>query len=311
MKCVLITGAAGFIGYHCSLKMINEGYMVIGLDSMNDYYDVSLKEKRLSILREHNHFMFSKTDITDFESLENIFREFKFDDVIHLAAQAGVRHSVIHPELYLKVNIEGFFNVLKLSVLYHVKHFIYASSSSVYGNSKTTDKPVSVYAATKKTDELLSYAYSSLYRLPTTGLRFFTVYGPFGRPDMAYYSFTEAISHDKEITVFNQGDSLRDFTYVDDAVDGIFKAVNSPPDEDTPYQVFDIGSHHPVTVSYLVSLIEEKLGKKAKIIYAPMEKGDVFETDADTDAAKEKIGYCPKTSIEEGMTKFINWYQKK
>ena len=321
MEKILVTGGAGFIGFHLTKRLLDLNYEVMAIDNLNDYYDVKLKEDRLRILEENSSFSFRKIDISNKEELENIFKENNFDIVINLAAQAGVRYSIDHPDSYIVSNIIGFYNILECCRNYPVKHLLFASSSSVYGKNKKVpystddkvDQPVSLYAATKKSDELLAYAYSNLYDIKVTGLRFFTVYGPYGRPDMAYFSFTKNIIDDKEIKVFNNGDMYRDFTYIDDIVEGIIELLDKAPLKDengVSYKIYNIRNNHPVKISKFIEILEKEIGKEAKKVYLPMQPGDVYQTYADiTDLTKE-TGFVPKTSLEEGLNKFVNWYKE-
>ena len=321
MEKILVTGGAGFIGFHLTKRLLDLNYEVMAIDNLNDYYDVKLKEERLRILEKNSSFSFRKIDISNKEELENIFKENNFDIVINLAAQAGVRYSIDHPDSYIVSNIIGFYNILECCRNYPVKHLLFASSSSVYGKNKKVpystddkvDQPVSLYAATKKSDELLAYAYSNLYDIKVTGLRFFTVYGPYGRPDMAYFSFTKNIIDDKEIKVFNNGDMYRDFTYIDDIVEGIIELLDKAPLKDengVSYKIYNIGNNHPVKISKFIEILEKEIGKEAKKVYLPMQPGDVYQTYADiTDLTKE-TGFVPKTSLEEGLNKFVNWYKE-
>ena len=318
---IFVTGGAGFIGFHLTKRLLDLNYEVMAIDNLNDYYDVELKEERLRILEKNNNFSFVKLDISDKEKLKNVFHENSFDIVVNLAAQAGVRYSIDHPDSYIVSNIIGFYNILECCRNYPVKHLLFASSSSVYGKNKKVpystddkvDQPVSLYAATKKSDELLAYAYSNLYNINVTGLRFFTVYGPYGRPDMAYFSFTKNIIDDKEIKVFNNGDMYRDFTYIDDIVEGIVKLLDKVPLKDengVSYKIYNIGNNHPVKISKFIEILEKEIGKDAKKVYLPMQPGDVYQTYADiTDLTKE-TGFVPKTSLGEGLNKFVNWYKE-
>ena len=329
---ILITGAAGFIGFHLSNLLLQKGYDVIGIDNMNDYYDIKLKEGRLSILNEKNNFKFYKIDLVDKKNIDYIFEKYKFDYVINLAAQAGVRYSIDNPYAYIDSNVVGFINILEACRHNPVKHLLYASSSSVYGGNKIApfstehqvDHPVSLYAATKKSNELMAHTYSHLYKKPTTGLRFFTVYGPWGRPDMAYFSFTNDILNDKPIKVFNHGKMERDFTYIDDIVEGIYKllplAPKSNPEWDetednlsesfAPYKVYNIGNNQPVQLEKFISVLEDKIGKKAERVYMEMQPGDIVRTYADTSDLEKAIGFKPSTSIEDGLQKFADWYKE-
>ena len=299
---------------------------------MNDYYDIKLKEGRLSILNEKNNFKFYKIDLVDKKNIDYIFEKYKFDYVINLAAQAGVRYSIDNPYAYIDSNVVGFINILEACRHNPVKHLLYASSSSVYGGNKIApfstehqvDHPVSLYAATKKSNELMAHTYSHLYKIPTTGLRFFTVYGPWGRPDMAYFSFTNDILNDKPIKVFNHGKMERDFTYIDDIVEGIYKllplAPKSNPEWDetednlsesfAPYKVYNIGNNQPVQLEKFISVLEDKIGKKAERVYMEMQPGDIVRTYADTSDLEKAIGFKPSTSIEDGLQKFADWYKE-
>lgn len=327
---VLITGAAGFIGYHLTQHLTSQGYNVIGIDNMNDYYDIKLKEGRLSILKEFHNFEFKKVDIKDKKNLDAIFEEYKPEYVVNLAAQAGVRYSITNPYAYVDSNLIGFMNILEACRNHPVKHLLYASSSSVYGGNilipfstnHQVDHPVSLYAATKKSNELMAHTYSHLYSIPTTGLRFFTVYGPWGRPDMAYFSFTKNIIEGNPIKVFNHGKMERDFTYVDDIVEGIAKLLPKPPvanpnwDEQSgdlssskaPYKIYNIGNNAPVQLEKFISVIEEKVGKKAEKNYMDMQSGDVLKTYADVSDLEREIDFKPSTSIEKGIGRFVDWY---
>ena len=314
MKTILVTGSAGFIGFHLSKSLLAKGFRVIGLDNVNDYYEVSLKESRLKILKGMDNFSFCKCDLEDLGGLEKIFSENKIDKICNLAAQAGVRYSITHPHAYIQSNLVGFQNIIEMARHNKVENFVYASSSSVYGNNKKTpfsvedsvDHPISLYAATKKSNELVAHTYSHLYDLPCTGLRFFTVYGPYGRPDMALFLFTKAILEDKEIDVFNYGKMKRDFTYVTDIVAGIEGAL----EKNYKYEVFNLGNNNTVDLLYFIECIEKNLGKEAKKNLLPLQPGDVPATFADIDASIEKLGFEPKVKIEEGIENFINWYKE-
>ncbi|MDQ8728376.1 NAD-dependent epimerase [Bradyrhizobium sp. LHD-71] len=324
---VLVTGAAGFIGFHVAQRLLQQGRAVVGLDSINAYYDPSLKDARLDILRNHENFAFEKIDLADRGSLFSLFAQHRFKRVIHLAAQAGVRYSIEHPHDYASANLDGFLNVLEACRHNGCGHLLYASSSSVYGaNTKvpfsihdSVDHPISLYAATKKANELMAHAYSHLYRLPCTGLRFFTVYGPWGRPDMAMYLFADAITNGRPIRLFNNGDMRRDFTYIDDVVEAIERlvehvpqaggAASDPGTSAAPWRVYNIGNNKPEDLMTVVALFERELGRTAHKEFLPMQPGDVPETYADvTDLARE-IGFRPKTSIEEGIRRFVAWYR--
>jgi UDP-glucuronate 4-epimerase len=329
-KIILVTGAAGFIGFHLSNKLIGQGYQVVGLDNLNDYYDVNLKRSRLAILQQSQNFTFRQIDLTEKISLDKLFAEFDFPYVVNLAAQAGVRYSITNPYAYLNSNLIGFLNILESCRHHGVQHLIYASSSSVYGANKSmpfsvhsnVDHPLSLYAATKKSNELMAHTYSSLYNLPTTGLRFFTVYGPQGRPDMALFLFTKAILEGKPIDVYNNGKMKRDFTYVDDITEAITRLVpkatqpNSDwngldPDPATsfaPYRIFNIGNNKPVELLRFIEVIEECLGKKAIKNFMPLQDGDVPETFADVEDLMREVDFKPATPIEFGVKKFIDWY---
>lgn len=328
---ILVTGAAGFIGYHLSKKLCRQGYLVTGIDNLNDYYDRNLKLARLDDLRKEESFDFEALDLTDLPGLERLFGVKAFDRVVNLAAQAGVRYSITNPHAYLESNLHGFLNILESCRHHPVKHLIYASSSSVYGANKAmpfsvhhnVDHPISLYAASKKANELMAHTYSALYGLPTTGLRFFTVYGPYGRPDMALFIFTKAILEGTPINVYNHGKMRRDFTYVDDIVEAIARLlVHAPtgnpdwngmqPDPASsfaPYQVFNIGNNHPVELTHFIDVIEEKLGKKAIRNNMEIQDGDVPETYADVDSLMRMVDFRPSTSIETGIGKFIDWYK--
>ncbi|MNC00513.1 UDP-glucose 4-epimerase [compost metagenome] len=320
-KTYLVTGAAGFIGMHLSKKLLSMGCKVIGYDNMNDYYDVNLKLSRLNILKKFDHFTFHKADLIDRDYLENLFSKNNIDIVINLAAQAGVRYSIENPHVYIQSNIVGFFNILEMCRYHKVSHLLYASSSSVYGSNQKipfstedmVDQPVSLYAATKKSNELMAYTYSHLYKIPATGLRFFTVYGPYGRPDMAYYSFTKAIIEDKMIKVFNNGDMYRDFTYIDDIIEGVIRLIENSPaifNKTLPYKVYNIGNNKPERLIDLIQAIEHSTGKKAIKKYYPMQAGDVYQTYADIKNLFEDVGFKPNTSIDDGINKFITWYNQ-
>jgi UDP-glucuronate 4-epimerase len=329
---VLLTGCAGFIGFHLTRKITAIGYNVVGIDNLNDYYDVNLKHARLEILKAIPRFEFVQMDLADEGAVSALFAEKRFTYVVNLAAQAGVRYSLINPHAYIKSNIAGFLNILEGCRNYQVEHLIYASSSSVYGANKkmpfsthdNVDHPISLYAASKKSNELMAHTYSSLFNVPTTGLRFFTVYGPFGRPDMALFVFTKSILEDRPIDIYNQGEMKRDFTYVDDIVESIarllpLRAAANPkwdplkPDPATsfaPYRLFNIGNNNPVKLIDFVELIEKKLGKKAIRNYLPLQEGDVPETFADVEDLTEVTAFKPATPISEGIGKFIDWYTK-
>ncbi|MEJ2363196.1 MAG: NAD-dependent epimerase [Deltaproteobacteria bacterium] len=313
MKTYLVTGAAGFIGFHVSHALLERGDRVLGLDNLNDYYDVSLKEARLRLLQESERFTFYKEDLANREGLTEVFRQNKIQVVCNMAAQAGVRYSLVNPFAYQSSNLEGFLNIIHLSQEHQVENFVYASSSSVYGNNKKVpfsvqdrvDKPISLYAATKKANELVAHTYSHLYGLPCSGLRLFTVYGPWGRPDMALFIFTKAISRNQPIEVYNFGKMRRDFTYVDDIVRGIMASMDRP----VPYALYNLGNSRAVDLLYFIECIEKELGKKAEKKMLPMQPGDVVETYADISESERDLGFQPTTKIEEGIASFISWYR--
>jgi UDP-glucuronate 4-epimerase len=319
-KTILVTGAAGFIGYHISRRLLERGFRVAGADNLNAYYDPSLKRARLKELAAFSAFTFTECDLADNNAAESLFSAEKPDVVVHLAAQAGVRYSIENPRAYIESNIVGFFNMLEAVRRHPAEHFLFASSSSVYGDrdqvpfsvEDRVDKPVSLYAATKKSDELLAYSYSHLYGIPATGLRFFTVYGPFGRPDMAYFKFTKAILAGEPIDVFNGGDMLRDFTYIDDVTSCVEKMLFSPPKPDetgASYALYNIGNNRPVALIDFIRALETALGKKAKLNLLPMQAGDVMKTYADIDLTRRDFGFQPTTQIGEGLKRFAAWYR--
>ncbi len=325
---ILVTGSAGFIGFHLTKKLLKLGHSVFGIDNMNDYYDVNLKRLRLSLLEDSKNsdkFNFEQVDICDKKAINLIFDNNKFDTVINLAAQAGVRYSIDFPEKYISSNIMGFLNILESLKDNSNSHLIFASSSSVYGMNKkqpfdvsdNTDFPISVYAASKKSNELLAHAYSHLFGLRATGIRFFTVYGPYGRPDMAYFKFTKAISNGEEIDLYNSGKMKRDFTYIDDIVDGLVRITENPPNilksditnSNAPFRILNIGNNNPVTLDRFIKAIESSLQKKAKKRLLPMQEGDVPLTYANIDSIIDEYDFAPSTSIEEGIQKFVDWYK--
>ena len=318
MKKILITGVAGFIGYHLAEKLLNNNYHIIGIDNLNDYYDPNLKKARLDNLKELSNFEFHKIDFIKNRELQPIFENNKIGQVIHLGAQAGVRYSISNPQFYIDTNITGFLNILENSKNYKVQNIIYASSSSIYGiNEKMpfsendkTEKQISMYGVSKKTNELMAHTYSNLYGLNTVGLRFFTVYGPWGRPDMALYIFTKAIIENKRINLFNEGDHARSFTYIDDITEPIHRLIkiNYNNDRASYNEILNIGGSSPVKLLRFIDIIEEYLGKKAKINLKPMQQGDVKETNADIDKLERITGYRPQINIEEGIKRFIDWY---
>ena len=321
MKKVLVTGGAGFIGFHLSKCLLTEGYEVVGFDNLNDYYDVRLKHARLDILQAMPHYTFVKGDLADEAAVMALFEEYRFDIVVNLGAQAGVRYSLENPGGYMQSNLMGFYHILEACRRYPVEHLLYASSSSVYGNQKKTpfsvddpvDKPISLYAATKKSNELMAYCYSHLFGIPTTGLRFFTVYGPYGRPDMAYFSFSMKIMKGEPIKVFNNGDLYRDFTYVDDVVYGIRQMLEHPPKPDENgdrAEVYNIGNNSPEKLGYFIETLEKVLGKTAQKEYLPMQPGDVYQTYADISKLEADFGFRPNTPLEVGLTRFAEWFKE-
>lgn len=320
-KKILITGSAGFIGFHLAKKLLELGAEVVGFDNCNAYYNVSLKERRLQILQKYDQFKFIKGDLADEQAISNLFAVEKPAIVVNLAAQAGVRYSIENPRCYLQSNIIGFFNLLECCRKYQTEHLVFASSSSVYGNQQKTpfsttdnvDHPISFYAATKKADELMAYTYSRLYKIPVTGLRFFTVYGPYGRPDMAYFKFAELISAGKPIKIYNHGNMLRDFTYIDDIVEGIRRILGRLPQADVEgvqYKLYNIGNNHPVKLLDFIETLERALGKTALKEYLPMQPGDVYQTYADISELERDFDFRPQTNITEGLRHFAEWYQQ-
>ena len=326
---VLVTGAAGFIGFHLTLSLLDQNNEVVGIDNLNDYYDPDLKKNRLNEISKHPNcckFKFIKADISDKKFSKQLFLDNYFDVVVNLAAQAGVRYSIDNPHAYVESNLVGFINVLEGCRHSKVKHLVYASSSSVYGmnvkqpfsTNDRVDFPISLYAATKKSNELMAYTYSHLYNIPTTGLRFFTVYGPYGRPDMAYFKFTKAILDGNQIDVFNNGNMKRDFTYIDDIIEGVVRVINKIPQAHSnkyttakpPYRLYNIGNNKPVMLRDFISSIEKACAKKASMNLLPMQPGDVPTTFADVDDLADEIEFKPKTPIDEGIKKFVKWYQE-
>ncbi len=326
---ILVTGSAGFIGYHLSKRLCSEGFFVTGIDNINEYYDPSLKQSRLSNLEDLENFKFHKIDITNSEDLLEVFKKGEFQRVIHLAAQAGVRYSLESPHTYVQSNLVGFLNILEACKSFEIEHLVYASSSSVYGlntqfpfsSKHTTDHPASLYAATKKSNEMMAHSYSHLFGMPTTGLRFFTVYGPWGRPDMALFIFTESILKGKKIHVNNNGNMKRDFTYIDDIIEGINKIQNIIPEPQIskssllsdqssgPYSLYNIGAGNPVDLMDFIRVIEDNLGKKAKIEFKSMQLGDVESTHADISELFKKTGYTPQNTLTEGVESFVSWFR--
>lgn len=329
---ILVTGAAGFVGYHLSERFLKEGKSVMGIDSLNAYYDPNLKQARLNLLKQHPLFDFQQADFSDRSRMEEIFNQTAFDAVYHLGAQAGVRYSLENPHAYAESNLVGFLNILEGCRKQKGVPLIYASSSSVYGLNRKTpfavgdsvDHPVSLYAATKKANELMAHSYSHLYQIPTTGLRFFTVYGPWGRPDMAYFKFTQSILKGEPIKVFNHGKMKRDFTYIDDIVESMVRLLQVPatsnsewdslhPDNATssaPYRLYNIGNHAPVDLMHFIQVLERQLGKKAVMEMLPMQPGDVLETMADVEALENAVGFRPQVTIEQGLERFVSWYRQ-
>jgi UDP-glucuronate 4-epimerase len=325
-KTYLVTGAAGFIGFYLSKKLVDKGCKVIGVDNINDYYDVNLKYTRLNQLEPYNGFTFIKADISDKDTITKIFQEYKPNFVVNLAAQAGVRYSIENPDVYIQSNIIGFYNILEACRHYPVDHLVYASSSSVYGANKKVpfeetdfvDNPVSLYASTKKSNELMAHTYSHLYKIPATGLRFFTVYGPMGRPDMAYFGFTDKFFADEPIKIFNNGDFendlYRDFTYIDDIVEGIERLLSNPPIGDVQHKVYNIGNNSPEKLMVFIETLEQALsnalGREVQFekIFEQIKPGDVPTTYASTDELQKAVGFKPETPIEVGLQKFVDWY---
>lgn len=326
----LVTGAAGFIGFHVTQRLLSAGHQVVGLDNLNDYYDVNLKRARLNQITSPD-FTFIEGDLADREAIASLFAQHRFQRVIHLGAQAGVRYSIDNPHAYADANLIGHLNILEGCRHHKIEHLLYASSSSVYGLNRkmpfstddSVDHPVSLYAATKKANELMAHTYSHLYGIPTTGLRFFTVYGPWGRPDMALFKFTRAIIAGESIDVYNNGEMRRDFTYIDDITESIFRLQNVIPQKDSswtvedgspatssaPYRVYNIGNSQPVTLMAYIEALENALGMKAQKNMLPMQPGDVLETSADTQALFDVIGFKPQTGVEEGISRFVSWYR--
>lgn len=328
---IIVTGVAGFIGYHVSERLLQRGDEVVGIDSISDYYDVQIKHDRLARLDKNSNFSFHKQDLAERETTADLFKKTAAQRVIHLAAQAGVRYSLENPHAYVDSNLAGFMNILEACRHNPVEHLVYASSSSVYGaNTRlpfsvhdNVDHPVSLYAASKKANELMAHTYSHLYRIPTTGLRFFTVYGPWGRPDMALFKFTQCILQNKPIDVYNNGEHMRDFTYIDDIVEGVIRTADRIPEpnpdwssdqpdpgtSNAPYRLYNIGNHSPVKLMDFIGLIESALGRKAEMNMLPMQPGDVYATYADVDDLMRDVGFSPATQLEEGIPRFIEWYR--
>ncbi|MBN2846027.1 MAG: NAD-dependent epimerase [Deltaproteobacteria bacterium] len=331
MKRILVTGSAGFIGFHLSKRLLDNGFVVFGIDNLNEYYDVTLKKSRLHILEAYDTFTFFKADISHREAVADLFKEKGFEVVVHLAAQPGVRYSLVNPDAYVSSNLVGFANILEGCRHSSIDHLIFASSSSVYGGNReipfsvnhNVDHPISLYAATKKSNELMAHSYASLFNLPCTGLRFFTVYGPWGRPDMAYFLFTRALFEGNPIDVYNYGRMKRDFTYVDDIVGSLLKLIGKIPDADpdwkeggsatgssfAPYKIYNIGGSNPVELKRFIEILEQYTGRRAVKNLLPMQPGDMLETLADVGNLEETIGYRPTVGIEEGLRRFVEWYR--
>lgn len=320
-KIILVTGGAGFIGYHLSKQLLEYDCIVIGYDNLNDYYEVQLKYDRLKDLEGREGYTFIKGDLADKEALGKLFQEYSFDIVVNLGAQAGVRYSIDNPDAYMSSNMVGFYNILECCRHYPVEHLVYASSSSVYGANKKVpfsvedkvDYPVSLYAATKKSNELMAHCYSKLYGIPATGLRFFTVYGPFGRPDMVYFKFAKKIMNGETIQIYNNGDMMRDFTYIDDIVKGIANILPNPPEEietGAKYKVYNIGNNKPEKLMDYIQTLEKHLGREAKKEFLPMQPGDVYQTYADVSDLMHNFNFKPSTSIDEGLSKFVTWFKE-
>jgi len=328
---ILVSGAAGFIGFHVAKKLLEKNFKVIGIDNLNNYYDLKLKKDRLNILNEYKKFTFYKVSLEKYDQVEKIFKKNKPSKVINLAAQAGVRYSLKNPSSYIRSNLVGFFNILDISKKYKVKNFVYASSSSVYGANKNfpfsedkiADHPIQLYAATKRSNELIAHAYSALYNLPTIGLRFFTVYGPWGRPDQALFIFTKKILQNQKINLFNYGNHSRDFTYIDDIVQGIWLCLKSTPKPDLkwssnnpkpntskfPFRIYNIGGNKKINLKTYLSLLEKNLNKKSKLNYLPLQKGDVVDVSSNIQNIKKDLGYKPSTNIKKGIKEFTDWFK--
>ena len=315
---ILVTGCAGFIGYHTCVKLLKKNKIVYGIDNLNKYYDVSLKKNRIKELKTiYKNFYFNKGDIENINFLKKIFKEKKIRKIIHLAAQAGVRYSILKPRKYMQSNIIGFFNILECSRIYKVNHCVFASTSSVYGNTKkfptsendNTDQPLSFYAATKKSNEVMAYSYSNIYKVPLTGLRFFTVYGPLGRPDMALFKFTKSIINNSKISVYNKGNHLRDFTYIDDVVESIYKLIYKPPKLKIPFEIYNVSSNNPITLNNFISKIEKQLNQKSRVLKMSIQKGDVIKTHGNNKKITKKTKYKLKNDLDLGINKFTKWYK--
>ncbi|MCM1386124.1 MAG: NAD-dependent epimerase/dehydratase family protein [Bacillus sp. (in: Bacteria)] len=320
-KTYVITGGAGFIGFHLSKSLLEKGAEVIGFDNLNDYYEVSLKEDRLKVLERYEHYTFVKGDLSEKSDVLQLFEEYHPQIVINMGAQAGVRYSIDNPDAYMQSNVMGFFHILEGCRYFPVEHLVYASSSSVYGSNEKipfstkdkVDEPVSLYAATKKSNELMAYAYSKLYRIPVTGLRFFTVYGPFGRPDMAYYKFTKKILAGEPIQIYNKGDMYRDFTYIDDIVQGVENILCNPPEADAGgvhAKLYNIGNNRPERLMHFIEILEKCIGKTAVKEYLPMQAGDVYQTYADITDLIQDYDFRPNTTLKDGLSRFVHWYRE-
>ena len=331
MNKIIVTGCAGFIGFHVTSNLLKKKFKIIGIDNINDYYDPKLKKNRLKLLKKYKNFIFKKIDICNYSQIKKTFKNFRPNYVIHLAAQAGVRYSLEKPRNYLNSNIVGFFNIIESVKEIKCKHFLFASTSSVYGANEKypfreidpADNPIQFYAATKRSNEIIAHAYSVLHNIPCTGLRFFTVYGPWSRPDMALYKFAKNISNNKKIEVFNNGNHIRDFTYIDDISDGIIKCLKKPPKKNNnwnakkpdpsespgPFKIFNIGSGNPVQLKTYIKLIEKYLNKKAKVKYLKLQKGDIYKTEASLEKIKKHINYLPKYNVNLGIKKFMTWFK--
>ena len=328
MKNILITGSAGFIGFHYSKYLINKNFKVVGIDNINDYYDKKIKYDRLRILKKFKNFKFFKIDISNFQKIDNLVKKFKIEAIIHFAAQAGVRFSIINPKSYISNNIDGFLNILEISKKNKIKHLVYASSSSIYGMNKkipfaekhSASHPISIYAASKRSNELMAHVYSNLYNLPTTGLRFFTVYGPWGRPDMSLFKFIHLKSQNKKIDLYNFGNHTRDFTYVDDVVEIVFKLMKKIPkkiptkklsefESPAPWRIYNVSSSKPRKLKFFIQEIEKQLNQKFRFNKLPLQKGDVEKTSGSMNLTTKKIGFKPNRKLEYGIKQFINWYK--
>jgi len=315
---ILVTGVAGFIGYYVSLELLKKNYQIVGIDNLNNYYDISLKKDRLSQLKQFSNFQFNQIDISNHKRISQLFKYHKFNKILHLAAQAGVQYSIVNPDSYVNSNLVGFFNILNNSIKHNISHLIYASSSSVYGLNKSypfkeslnCSSPLSFYAATKISNEAMAHSYSNIYGIETTGLRFFTVYGPYGRPDMSPFIFADAIINNKKIKIYNKGKLKRDFTYIDDAVNAtLLILMGNKRKSKVKSKIYNIGSNAPISILRFINLFEKFLNKSGKLIFKPLLKGDISETFSDISAIYKDYGYVPKISVSKGVEKFINWYK--